>query len=181
MVGEKVVIAGMVTSTRRLHTRDGRPFIIATLEDLNGNIEVTAWTEVYTQTRELWQEGKILLVEGVVKLRDERPVVNCYGVRQYQPESEESKEVQQAASPTLRRKIVINITQTDKGEDDVARLHQVMDTVIRYPGQDTVLLSIVTPQETINMKLPDTVNYCPELVQEINRILGVNSLMVEEE
>ncbi|HIE17829.1 MAG TPA: DNA polymerase III subunit alpha [Dehalococcoidia bacterium] len=181
MVGEKVVIAGIVTSTRRLHTRDGRPFITATLEDLNGSIEVTAWTEVYTQTRELWQEGNILLVEGVVKLRDERPSINCYGVRQYQPESEDGKEVKQTAPPALTRKIVINITQTEKGEDDVTRLHQVMDTVIRYPGKDTVLLSIVTPKETISMKLPDTTNYCPELVQEINSILGDNSLIVEEE
>ena len=92
MVGEKVIIAGMVTSMRQLYTKDRRPFVIATLEDLDGSIEVTAWSEVYTQTKEIWQEGQILLVEGVVKSRDDRIGINCSRVRQYQTEIESGQE-----------------------------------------------------------------------------------------
>jgi hypothetical protein len=51
-----------------------------------------------------------------------------------------------------------------------------MDVLARYPGQDTVLLSIVTPEEAVNMKMPNTINYCPELDKEIDNILGENSL-----
>ncbi|MBM3142712.1 MAG: DNA polymerase III subunit alpha [Chloroflexi bacterium] len=180
MVGEKVIIAGMVTSMRQLYTRDRRPFVIATLEDLDGNIEVTAWSEVYNQTKEVWQEGKILLVEGTVKLRDDRVNVNCYRVRQYQPDSEEGQETKPATQPSLPCKITINITQSDETEEDVTRLNQVMDILARYPGQDTVLLTIVTTEETVNMRLPNTINYCPELAQEINSMLGDNSLRLEE-
>jgi DNA polymerase-3 subunit alpha len=180
MVGEKVIIAGMVTSMRQLYTRDRRPFVIATLEDLDGNIEVTAWSEVYNQTKEVWQEGKILLVEGVVKLRDDRVSINCYRVRQYQPDSEEGQETKPATQPSLPRKIAINITQTDKTEEDVTRLNQVMDILARYPGQDTVLLTIVTSEETIKMKLPNPISYCPELAQEIDSILGDNSLQLKD-
>jgi DNA polymerase-3 subunit alpha len=176
MVGEKVIIAGMVTSIRQLYTRDRRPFVIATLEDLDGSIEVTAWSEVYSQTKEIWQEGKILLVEGMVKSRDDRVSINCFRVRQYQTDSESPRETEPAASPPAPRKIVINITQSDITEEDVTRLNQVMDVLARYPGQDTVLLSIVTPEEAVNMKMPNTINYCPELDKEIDNILGENSL-----
>ena len=180
MVGEKVIIAGMVTSTRQLYTRDKRPFVIATIEDLDGNVEVTAWSEVYNQTKEVWQEGKILLVEGAVKLRDDRVSVNCYRVRQYQPDSEEGQEPKPVAQPSLPRKITINIAQSDETEEEVTRLNKLMDILARYPGQDTVLLTIVTTEETVNMRLPNTINYCPELAQEINSMLGDNSLRLEE-
>jgi DNA polymerase-3 subunit alpha len=180
MVGEKVIIAGMVTSMRQLYTRDQRPFVIATIEDLDGSIEVTAWSEVYNQTREVWEEGKILLVEGAVKLRDDRVSVNCYRVRQYQPDSEEGQEPKPTAQPPLPRKITINIAQTDKTEEDVTRLNKLMDIIARYPGQDTVLLTIVTTEETVNMKLPNTISYCPELAQEIGGILGDNSLRLKD-
>jgi hypothetical protein len=51
-----------------------------------------------------------------------------------------------------------------------------MDVLTRYPGQDTVLISVVTPDESVNMKMPNTINYCPELAKEIDNILGENSL-----
>jgi DNA polymerase-3 subunit alpha len=176
MVGEKVIVAGMVTSIRQLYTRDKRPFAIATLEDLEGSIEVTAWSEVYSQTKEMWQEGKILLVEGIVKARDDRATINCFRARQYQTDSESPKEIEPASPPPVPRKIVINITQSDKIEEDVTRLNEVMDALSRYPGQDTVLISVVTPDESVNMKMPNTINYCPELAKEIDNILGENSL-----
>jgi len=180
MVGEKVIIAGMVTSMRQLYTRDKRPFVIATIEDLDGSVEVTAWSEVYNQTREVWEEGKILLIEGAVKLRDDRVSVNCYKVRQYQPDSEEGQQPKPAAQPPSPRKITINITQTDETEDDVTRLNKLMDILARYPGQDTVLLTIATAEETVNMKLPNTISYCPELAQEIDSTLGNNSFMLKD-
>ena len=180
MVGEKVIIAGMVTSMRQLYTKDRRPFVIATLEDLDGSIEVTAWSEVYSQTREMWQEGQILLVEGTVKSRDDRVNINCFRVRQYQTDSESEQELKPDTSPPLPRKITINITQRDETEEDVARLTHVMNVLARYPGQDTVLLTIITAEETVNMKMPNTINYCPELAQEINSLLGDNSLRLIE-
>ncbi|MBM4445864.1 MAG: DNA polymerase III subunit alpha [Chloroflexi bacterium] len=180
MVGEKVIIAGMITSMRQLYTKDRRPFVIATLEDLDGSIEVTAWSEVYGQTKEIWQEGKILLVEGTVKLRDDRVGINCSRVRQYQTDGEEEQEANPATPPPQPRKITINITQSDKTEEDVTRLNQVMGILAHYPGQDTVLLAIVTSEETVNMKLPNMISYCPELAQEICSILGDNSLKLQE-
>ncbi len=179
MAGEKVIIAGMVTSIRQLYTRDKRPFVIATLEDLDGSIEVAAWSEVYGQTKEMWQEGKILLVEGMVKARDDRPSINCFKVRQYQTDGETSKEKEKETEPVpppMSRKIVINITQSERSDDDVIRLKEVMEALDRYPGQDTVLISVVTPDESVNMKMPKTINYCPDLAKEIDGILGENNL-----
>ncbi len=176
MVGEKVIIAGLLTSLRQLNTRDGRPFAIATLEDLDGSVEVTVWSEVYTKTKELWQEGTILLVEGLVKLRDDRVNVNCYRVRQYQTDADGGQETKPDATPPLQHRVVINMVQSDRTEEDVTRLKQIMDILARYPGQDSVELTITTLDETIDMNLPITIGYCQELARDVHSILGDKSL-----
>jgi DNA polymerase-3 subunit alpha len=51
MVGQTVVVAGMVASAHELSTKDHRPFISAVLEDLDRSIEVMVWPNVYSATR----------------------------------------------------------------------------------------------------------------------------------
>ncbi len=185
MVGNTIVTAGIVSSVRQLYTRDQRPFIAAVLEDLNGSIEATAFPKVYDNTKELWQEGKILLIEGVVRQREERVQLNCQRVRQYQINGQQDEE-----SPTLNKAgnhaqpkhcLVINIEETDEAKSDIERVHQTIDILRRYPGQNKVYLNIINKDKTVNLELPDvTTNYCPELIQELTHILDEASLQIKE-
>lgn len=185
MVGNTIVTAGIVSSVRQLYTRDQRPFIAAVLEDLNGSIEATAFPKVYDNTKELWQEGKILLIEGVVRQREERVQLNCQRVRQYQIDGQQDEE-----SPTLnkagnhaqpKRCLVINIEETDEAKSDIERVHQTIDILRRYPGQNKVYLNIINKDKTVNLELPDvTTNYCPELIQELTHILDEANLQIKE-
>jgi len=72
LVGQTIPVAGMVASVHNSFTRDQRPFASAVLEDLDGRLEVMVWPRVYADTRDLWQEGNILLVEGKVRMRDDQ-------------------------------------------------------------------------------------------------------------
>ena len=81
--GRDFVIAGAVRSTRRLTTRDGRPFIAAELEDLSGSVEITVWPDVYDRTAELWRAGSILLVQVRVRERADRLTAGVQEVAPY--------------------------------------------------------------------------------------------------
>jgi DNA polymerase-3 subunit alpha len=70
--GRDFVIAGLVGSTRRLTTRDGRGFIAAEVQDLSGAIEVTVWPDIYERTADLWKAGQILLIQVRVRERGDR-------------------------------------------------------------------------------------------------------------
>jgi DNA polymerase-3 subunit alpha len=70
--GRDFVIAGIVGSTRRLTTRDGRGFIAAEVQDLSGLYEVTVWPDVYERTTELWTAGAILLMQVRIRERGDR-------------------------------------------------------------------------------------------------------------
>jgi len=180
MVGRGVVVAGNVVSARQLSTREGRPFASAVLEDMSGQVEVTAWPEIYQRTKEFWAEGNILLVEGRVKARGERVQLNCDRVIPYRADGGEEVGTG-APAPPKRQRLLINIAQTADAEGDVARLHQILDALGDFPGEDEVRLRVTGGDEVISLALPDmTTGYCPELRQRLAGLLGEEDLRVEE-
>jgi DNA polymerase III subunit alpha len=83
--GRDAIIAGMVGNTRRLYTRDSRPFCAVEVEDLSGSIEVTVWPELFERTQELWLEGNILLLQVRARERNGRLQIAVQQVELYQP------------------------------------------------------------------------------------------------
>ncbi len=195
LVGQTVVVAGMVASVRYLFTRDKRPFASAVLEDLDGRIEVMVWPKVYADTRDLWEEGNILLVEGKVRLRDDRVQLSCDYVRHYQLEVAQDEEVvasqpievpavaEESATPAVpveSHRLVISLIQTSDEDGDIARLQKVIDTLKEFPGQDEVKLCLTNGAKISNLKFSNIyTNHCPELHQRLVELVGEDGLRLE--
>jgi DNA polymerase-3 subunit alpha len=81
--GRDYVIAGLVGSSRRITTRDGRGFIAAEVTDLSGTLEVTVWPDVYERTADFWSTGSILLLQVRVRERGERLTAGVVEVSPY--------------------------------------------------------------------------------------------------
>jgi len=166
MVDETVTVRGMVVSVRQAHTKDNRPFIVASIEDLDASIEVIAWPRLYESTQGLWEEGNILTIKGIVKVRDGEVQLNCQEAMLLPVRQEVLKEPQ-------RRHVMIDVNQSDDAEKDIECLHKIMDILKGYPGQDGVSLVVVSDDEVTNLEMPNiTVNYCPELARELSMIVG---------
>jgi DNA polymerase-3 subunit alpha len=74
--GEKVKIAGLVTGVRRILTKTRSQMAVITLEDLHGSIEAVVFPRVYERAgSETFREDAILVIEGKVDTRSERPQV----------------------------------------------------------------------------------------------------------
>jgi len=199
LVGQNIVVAGMVASVRYLFTRDRRPFASVVLEDLDGRIDVMVWPRLYADTKDLWQEGDILLVEGKVRLRDDRVQLNCDHVRRYQPEATPAEEVvipQPAdavevpvvvgettadTAPAESRRLVISITQTSDKDTDIAYLHKLIDTLKDFPGRDEVSLCVTNEGKIVNLNLSNMhIDYCPGLHQRLVGLVGEAGIELEE-
>jgi DNA polymerase-3 subunit alpha len=194
LVGRTIVVAGMVASVRHLFTRDGKSFVSAMLEDLDGRVEVMVWPKVYASTRDLWREGNILLVEGRVRLRNDQVQLNCDTVRSYQLESQGeevaavqsdealaiTREVPTSATPDESCRLVISISQTADEDSDIANLHKLIDILNDFPGQDEVRLHVTNGSKVVDLKLSNiSTNYCPELHQRLVEIVGEGGLKLE--
>jgi len=173
MVDETVTVTGMVVSVRQAHTRDNRPFVVASIEDLDASIEVIAWPRLYESTQGIWQEGNILTIKGLVKVRDGEVQLNCQEAMLLPVRQEVLQEPQ-------RRHVMIDINQSGDAEKDVERLHRIMDILRSYPGQDKVSLAVVSEDEVTNLEIPETaINYCPELAGELSEIVGESNFRLE--
>jgi len=87
MEGQTLKIAGMVASVHHIMSKDGQTSAAVTLEDLDGRIEVMVWSRIYNQTKELLQEGNVVIVEGKVRERAEQMQLTCEWVVRYELET----------------------------------------------------------------------------------------------
>jgi DNA polymerase III subunit alpha len=166
MADETVTVTGIVVSVRQAYTRDKRPFVVASIEDLDASIEVIAWPRLYESTQRLWQEGNIVTIKGIVKVRDGEIQLNCQEATLLPARQEVLQEPE-------RHHILIDINQSDDAEEDIERLREIMNILESYPGQDRVSLAVVSDGEITNLEMPNiTVNYCPELARELSNIVG---------
>ncbi len=69
--GQRLVVGGIVTGFRTIITKTRSTMGVATLEDLQGTLEVVVFPRLYEQTGGRWGEGSIVLVAGRVDHRGE--------------------------------------------------------------------------------------------------------------
>jgi DNA polymerase-3 subunit alpha len=185
MEGQRVTAAGIVAWMRQILTRSGQPFVTARLEDLDGDIEVTAWTEVYSRTRELWKEGNLLIVSGKVKVRGERVQLICDEVHSYRDDDTARRHPDAAheepAPPSKKQMLTISISQTADEARDIELFHRILNALREYPGQDEIRFAITGNESTAKLKMPNmAVGWCPELHQQLARLVGEESFALEE-
>jgi DNA polymerase III alpha subunit len=141
------------------------------------------WSDVYSGTTELWEEGNIVLVEGKVSQRDDGVQLSCKKVSRYQPDSaKKEKPPAQTAKPAAlnndkpvsngapvssgftyrpeekpaprkRYKLIITINDSGDGEKDANSLRRVVYTMKEFPGQDEVSLRIPSDGKIVKLKI----------------------------
>ncbi len=73
----KVTLGGIIQSTRRVITRAGSTMLVATLEDLQGSVEIVVFPKVFTETGPAWADDAVVLVTGRVDRRDDAAQLLC--------------------------------------------------------------------------------------------------------
>jgi len=65
-------IAGAIVDVEKKFTRrEGKPFAVVWIEDLNDMLEVVVWNEVYVKTSEALTAGRVLEISGTLDKRDD--------------------------------------------------------------------------------------------------------------
>jgi DNA polymerase III subunit alpha len=71
--GQVVTVAGLISGIQRKVTKQGNPWAIATLEDLEGAIDVMVFPQTYSQVSTLLTEDAVVIVRGRLDKREEQP------------------------------------------------------------------------------------------------------------
>ena len=75
-----MTLGGIIQSSRRVVTRSGSTMLVATLEDLQGSVEVVVFPKVFEQTAPSWSDDGVVLVSGRIDHRDESAQLLCEAV-----------------------------------------------------------------------------------------------------
>jgi DNA polymerase-3 subunit alpha len=70
VAGTQVKIAGLVTSSKKILTKTGKPMLFSLIEDLTAKIEVVVFPSVLEKNPEAWAENTVVVLQGKTDNRD---------------------------------------------------------------------------------------------------------------
>ena len=168
MAGQEVVVGGMVTEVRAYTTKRGDPMRTVKLEDRFGSLSVTVFPRMLERTSACWVEGAVLLVRGVVQVREE-VVLECKEVEPFRTPGPESN------GDLLRLRLQLSSTRAGAAE----LVHALHGLLGAHPGGDQYDIVVDTGEELLVLDpQPNTVRVTPDLEAQLRALLGEGAVRV---
>jgi DNA polymerase-3 subunit alpha len=160
--GTQVVLAGILSGVQRRITKQGRAWASATLEDLDGAVEVLFFPNTYELIGQYIAEDAIVAVKGRVDRRDEQARLMATDLS-----------VIDASEPSDEVPIVITLPITRCTPPMVDRLK---DVIVAHPGRSEVRLQLTESKRTTIYRLQGRVAATPALMADLKQLLGPSAV-----
>ena len=85
LAGQSVTLVGSVNQTAERATRDGKTFLVVTLDLLGGTFEVVVWPDQLQRTADLWKNGALVRITGKLRLRADQLSLACDEAEEFRP------------------------------------------------------------------------------------------------
>jgi DNA polymerase-3 subunit alpha len=163
--GEWVTVGGTITESKRIRTKKGEPMMFATLDDLEGSVEMLVFNSAYASNADKIGDDKVLIVRGRVdhKEQGETKLV-VQDVEVFEPTHEEVEDAKRdaaalAAAPPKRLTVDVSGKLPAHFIDDFKELvhhHRGDYEVMLRVGEHALLLGP-------DYKVSDTASFRSEL------------------
>ena len=162
--GQVVTLAGILSGVQRRITKQGRSWASATLEDLDGAVEVLFFPQSYQTVSHVLAEDLVVTVKGRVNRRDDVPTIYAQELTLPDLETENTGPV------------IVSLPVTRCTPPMVEQLKDVLST---HPGPTEVHLKLTQPGRFKVMKLDDglRVTPSPALFGDLKALLGPSCLV----
>ncbi|MFO7252148.1 MAG: DNA polymerase III subunit alpha, partial [Actinomycetes bacterium] len=157
--GQIVTVGGILTGLQRKITKKGDTWVLATLEDLEGSIEVMIFPSTYQLCSTILAEDAIVFVKGRLDKREE--VAKLIAMEVTQPDLS-----QENGGP-----LVVSIAESRCTLPLVTQLKEVLTT---HPGTTEVHLQVHRGSKTTVVRLDDRLRVAPSpaLMGDLKQLLG---------
>ncbi len=138
--GEWVTVGGMIAECKRIRTKKGDPMMFATLDDLEGQVELLVFNSAYAANADKVALDKIVIVRGRVDHKEvgETKLV-AQEVTVFEPSAEELLQAaEQAASAAVLRRLTLHVSP---GVPDNF-LEELKEVVSHHRGDHELLLAV---------------------------------------
>jgi DNA polymerase-3 subunit alpha len=138
--GEWVTVGGMIAECKRIRTKKGDPMMFATLDDLEGQVELLVFNSAYAANADKVDLDKIVIVRGRVDHKEagETKLV-AQEVTPFEPSEEE---ILHAAEQAVVEEVVRRLTLEVSGGVPAGFLDDLKEVVGHHPGEHELLLAV---------------------------------------
>ena len=188
--GEPIKIGGILTSVKKIITRNNTVMAFVTLEDKTGQVELIVFPRIFEELKNLWEVDKILEVVGKVSLKtrdgqigeeikviaDKAAIIDPEIARTYQKEKAPVDNLldPEVEEPDTCPRLLINLSDLT----DSTKLLALKELLGEHKGECEafVLLAGSSPKK---IRLPFKVDTSKELLKRLFKLLGKNQVHIE--
>jgi len=125
--GAQVTVAGVLTGLGKRFTKKGDTYLVATLEDLTGAVDVVFWPATYRVAHDALEEDAVLVIAGRLEVRDGGAKLTA------------NKVVAPDLSEALGSPVVVTFDEAQCHQGAIARLKELLR---EHPGAVPVHLRV---------------------------------------
>ncbi len=142
--GDWVTVGGMITQAKRIRTKKGDPMMFATLDDLEGSVEIIVFGKALASHEEALGTDSIVLVRGRVDHKDkEKTCVIAQQVDRFEPTPEEVQRADLQAAKVTVAPSALRL-RLDASALPATILGELKDLLTGFPGECDVVVELCT-------------------------------------
>jgi DNA polymerase-3 subunit alpha len=172
--GEWVKLGGMVAEAKKIRTRTGTPMMFATLDDLEGTVELVVFEKALEAAEGALAPDEIVLVRGRVDHKEAGKV--CLVVQdaeRFEPSDSEIAKAKEQVAKAAVAPAALRL-RLDAGRLPATVIEDLRDLIGRYPGESEVVLEMQMRGGPRRLRLGDGFRVAARnaaLMAEIDRLL----------
>jgi DNA polymerase-3 subunit alpha len=171
---DSITVGGIVTQARKIRTRSGTDMTFATLDDLEGQVELIVFETALESLGRALEADMIVLVRGRVDHKDGETSVVAQSIELFQPDPEEVERARVAASEAARPKnLHVEVSEERRSPELLADLKHVLAA---FPGNAEVVVQL--GDKMIRLGEGYRVEPSTSLRAELENLLGAPARLV---
>ncbi|HSX41599.1 MAG TPA: DNA polymerase III subunit alpha [Candidatus Saccharimonadales bacterium] len=173
MEGRQATVGGMITTVRKITTKNNAVMAFVGLEDKSGSLELIVFPKAYEKNPGLWETDQVVEVDGKISTKDrdgrvgeikimvdKAKIIDYDTAKGYKPSGKpvykpepETKDPIPSVAPDGDLPVAIGIEIQLSNTSDPAVLSKIKDILADAPGQDTAYL-VMPGNPPKKLKLP---------------------------
>jgi DNA polymerase-3 subunit alpha len=174
--GAWVKVGGLITEAKRIRTKNGEPMMFATLDDLDGQVEMLIFKAAYESADSVAAVDSRVIVRGRVDHKDRGDTkLVVQEMEPFEPTPEEIR-LARPATPTPSAELLLRVDARQCPDSLIVDLKALLE---HFPGQTDVMLEMDTSvgRRRLRFGAGYRVAASPVLRSELDALLGPDAMV----
>jgi DNA polymerase III alpha subunit len=185
-----VTVGGIITTVRKITTKNGDAMAFVGLTDKTGETELIVFPKVYAANAELWQPDQLVKIAGKINTKDREGKTTAeikIMVDKARALTDKDAAIEYdaaAAAPEPESEAVVTANDTHTALTiklgslaDPALLNRIKELLSNYAGEAETFI-VVGDEESKTIRLPFKVNLDQKLLGQLKSLLGGEAVAV---